>query len=185
MQPEIQEAANLPEKAFIKLVDVPLVTHKSRVRCGSYTTEWIARAVGLHPIPSNKILGGPMWFDLFRPVFPRDIKVLFKYRGMDSQEFDLSKKSDQQKLDWVRREVATNGKPIALLVRKGLLHWIAVCGYDNKSKVFYIYDSLHGDSSMNPFFPLGNNSIRYEELINIWKGRWWMKYRAIVVSVPK
>lgn len=182
MENDPSSGENLPKIAYISLKDVPLVRHISRARCGSYTAEWIARTIGVHPIPSNKIIKGPVWHDMFRPVFPRDMKTIFKFRGMDSVEVDLSKYTQIEKINWIKREIAIKRKPPALLIRTKALHWIAVCGYDDEKGYFYLYDSYYGDSSTNPFLPIGNNVIKYDDLLRVWKGRFWLKYRAIVIT---
>lgn len=182
MEPAAASSSTPPSRAYISLVDIPLVTHISKIRCGSYTTEWIARAVGLHPIPANKVLKGPIWFDVFRPILPTDMRALFKFRGMDSVEVDLRKYSDAERIEWIKREVAFKGKPPALLVRTKVLHWIAIGGYDDQQRIFYIYDSRYGFNSIDPSLPIGNNTIGYDELARIWRGRWWLKYKAIVIT---
>lgn len=172
----------LPAAAYIKLKDVPVVHHLSKIRCGSYTTEWIARAIGLHPIPANDLLHGPIWFDMFRPIVPSDMMKLFRFRGMECEEVDLNAFTDDQRLEWVKRQVAVIRKPPAILIKTKILHWIAVGGYDDKAKVFFIYDSRYGNSSIDPAFPIGNNSIPYDTFLKVWKGRWWLKYKAIVIT---
>ncbi len=180
---ESQLEVNLPIRSNISLKDVPLVRHNvSKTRCGYYTCEWIARAIGMHPVPSNDILKGRVWMDLFRPIFPRDMMALFKFRGMQSMEINLSRMTDDEKITWIKKEVALKRKPPALLIRAKPVHWIAVAGYDDERQVFYVYDSIYGDSSNNPFLPIGNASIGYNELIQKWRGRYWLKYKAIVIT---
>ncbi len=175
---------NFPKSAFIHLLDLPVIYHVSKIRCGSYSTEWIASSIGLHPNPSNNLLRGPVWYDIFRPVVPTDMMRLFRFRGMDCMEISLEKLTDEERILWVKNEIITKRIPPALLIRTKILHWIAVGGYDDESKVFFIYDSRYGDSSVNPHFPIGNNTIPYDVLTKVWRGRWWMKYKAIVV-IPK
>lgn len=173
---------NLPSVAYIGLKDIPLVTHQSRIRCGYYTAEWIARAIGLHPKPANEIIRGPLWFDIFRPVLPRDMMAIFKFRGMDSVQVDLSKFSVSERANWIKNEVTIKRKPPSILIRKKPLHWIAIGGYDDEKKIFYIYDSSFGLNSTNPNLPIGNSTIKYEDLDKLWTGGWFLNYRAIVIN---
>jgi hypothetical protein len=182
MEKEPYAKINIPRREYISLRDIPTVIHISKIRCGSYTTEWIARAMGLHPIPSNEIIRGPIWYDIFRPIFPSDMRLLFKRRGMESTEINLSKLNNQQRIDWIRGEIALKRKPPALLIRTRLLHWIAVGGYDDDRRLFYVYNSLHGSSSANAGLPIGNSVLGYDELVQLWRGRWWLNYRAIIVN---
>lgn len=181
MKPDLSTEP-LPPKAFIDITDIPKITHESLIRCGSYTTEWIARAVGLHPKPSNKVLSGPLWFDIFRPMFPRDMRTIFKFRGMESEEVDMRNLSNEDKLRWVKHEVVSRRWPPALLIKGKPVHWIAIGGYDDEKRVFYIYDSRFGLTSINPYLPIGNNVIGYDQLIKEWNGHFWLRYKAIVIT---
>ncbi len=173
---------HLPHEAYVKLVSNPLIKHWSHIRCGSYTSEWIAKAIGLHPPEANKLLWGPVWFDIFRPVLPSDMRKLFKFRGMTSVEVRLAELSHKEKLDWIKREVAIKKIPPALLIRTKTLHWIAIGGYNDKKKIFYVYDARFGADSLNSKLPIGNNTFTYSELLDLWSGRWFLKYIAIVVT---
>ena len=175
---------NFPRKDFIVLRDIPFFMQISKIRCGSYTTEWVARAVGTHPISSNRILPGPVWFDMFRPILPSKMRFLFKLRGLNSVEVDVSKFTDTEKIDWIKREISLKRKPPALLIRTRTMHWIAIGGYDDERRIFYTYNPLYGSYSTSPDFPIGNSSIGYDELIKVWSGRFWLKYRAVVINTP-
>lgn len=177
-----QPTVNLPSVDYISLRDIPHVEHISKIRCSSYTTEWIARAVGLHPIPANSLLRGPVWFDMFRPVIPTDMQKLFKLRGMSSVIMDMSSCTDEQRIEWIKREISVHKRPPALLIRTRILHWIAVGGYDDRTRTIFFYDSRYGASSMDPHLPIGNNIMSYDDLMTLWSGRWRMKYKALIVT---
>ncbi len=182
--PDTELNVNLPKISYIGIRDVPLVRHRSRIRCGYYTSEWVARAMGMHPVPFNDILSGHVWLDIFRPILPRDMMVLFKFRGLHSVQVNLHKATFEGRINWIKKEIALKRKPLTLLLRARPLHWIVICGYDDEKESFYVYDSMLGSSSTNPFLPIGNNRINYNELIHMWRGRFWLKYRAIAITDP-
>lgn len=172
----------LPAEAYIDAVSNPAIDHWSHMRCGSYTAEWVAKAVGIKKSSANKLLRGPVWFDIFRPMFPGDMRRLFSSHGMTSIEVVLTELSDAEKLQWIKGEIAIKKRPPVILTRTKTLHWIAIGGYDDLKRVFYIYDSMIGDSSLQPEFPIGNAQISYDKLLDIWRGRWFLKYIAITIT---
>lgn len=176
---------SLPKEAYIKAVNVPLITHWSKIRCGSYTAEWIARVVGVKPPSANSVLRGPVWFDVFRPVVPFDMRELFRFNGLTTIEVILNELTDREKIEWIKTQIVTTHRPPALLIQTKMLHWIAIAGYDDAKQIFYVYDSRFGKDSMNPELPIGNFTFTYEELLHRWRGRWWMRYVAILVTTVR
>lgn len=177
-----ENSSPLPEASCIEAVSNPAIDHWSHIRCGSYTSEWVAQAVGIKAAPSNRILRGPIWFDLFRPVTPGDMRRLFKARGMETIEIRLAGLSDEERLHWIKNEIATKKRPPVILTRAKTLHWLAVGGYDDRKKIFYIYDSRVGADSFNINLPIGNVEMAYDEVLKTWQGRFGMNYVAIVVT---
>lgn len=176
------DTIKFPQKGFIDPVMNPLIDHWSHFRCGSYTSEWVSRAVGIVNTPSNFLLRGPVWFDLFRPIVPSDMRKLFRAKGMTTIELNLSELGLDEKLNWIRNEIITKRRPPVLLIRTATLHWIAVGGYDDAQRLFYIYDARIGSDSYDPDLPIGNATISYNELLFLWSGRFIWHYVAIVVT---
>ena len=177
-----QSLPKLPAESYIDAVVNPAIDHWSRLRCGSYTAEWVAKAIGIQQPSANRLLRGPVWFDVFRPVFPGDMRRLFKSHGMSSIEVLLGELSDEERLNWIKSEVAIEKRSPVLLIRTKTLHWIAIGGYDDLKRVFYIYDSMAGENSLRPDLPIGNAQLGYDELLKMWRGRWFFKYVAITVT---
>ena len=172
----------LPAESYIDAVSNLIIDHWSSIRCGSYTSEWVAKAVGIKVPSSNRLLWGPMWFDLFRPVAPSDMRKLFKTRGMETVEMHFDEVSDEDRLFWIKNEIAINKRPPVLLIRARSLHWLAIGGYSDLKRMFYVYDSWIGTESFNINFPIGNAEMSYDQLLDEWKGRWFFQYVAIVVT---
>jgi len=173
---------NLPSEGYIHPVINPAIEHWSHFRCGSYTAEWVSRAVGIENTPSNFLLSGPVWFDLFRPIIPRDMRKLFKAKGMTTIEMHLSEFTLEEKLNWLKNEIVNLKRPPVVLIRTATLHWIAVGGYDDKKKLFYIYDSRIGVDSFGTVLPIGNSTMTYADMLFLWSGRMFWRYVAIVVT---
>jgi len=181
MPPAVSSDA-LPREAYIQAVTIPFISHWSKIRCGSYTSEWIARVVGVKPPPANSILKGPLWFDMFRPILPYEMREIFRFNGMESKKVVLKKYSDAERLEWIKRQIVSSGRPPALLIRTKILHWIAVAGYDDAREVFYVYDSRFGNDSLDLELPIGNFAFSYSELLERWHGRSFLRYIAIVIT---
>ena len=180
MQP--YHEALLPGRSCIDPVFLPEIEHWSSFRCGSYTADWVAKAIGIAHPPANLLLIGPIWFDLFRPITPRDMMELFKARGMNTVQIFLSKLSDAERLRWLKYQIAVRRRPPVLLIRTTTLHWLAVGGYDDDKEVFYVYDPNVGRVSTDLDLPIGNCMYRYDKLLRVWRGRWWLRYRSILVT---
>lgn len=174
---------SLPVRGIIDPIFPPHIEHWSHIRCGSYTSEWISKVIGIDEIPSNNLLFGPVWFDLFRPISPGDIRRLFKTKGMTTVEMRLDQFSHEEKLNWIRNEIVTFKRPPVILIRTPrLLHWIAIGGYDDNQRLFYFYDARIGKDSLETNLPIGNAVMTYEEILFWWSGRFSWNYVAIVVS---
>ncbi len=174
----------LPEEAYIQAVTIPFISHWSKIRCGSYTAEWVARVIGVKPkpVPVNSILRGPVWFDVFRPVLPYDMGKLLRFKGMKSLQVRLSEFSNREKIRWIKNQIVSTNRPPILLIRTKVLHWIAVAGYDDKKELFYVYDSRFGKNSLDSKMPIGNFTFSYDDLLSRWNGRWNLRFIALVIT---
>ena len=172
----------IPRQAFILMKETPFIQHVSHMPCGSYTSEWVARAIGLNILSANELLQGPLWHDYLRPIFPLTILKLLKMRGVEGMVVMMDQfTSPEQKIMWLKREIATEKKPVIILIKSTTLHWIVVCGYDDDDEVFYVYDPNFGDTSLNKDVTVGNKEVNYTRLLNDWKGRWNLQYTAVLV----
>ncbi len=172
----------LPPQAFIIFKENPYIEHLSLVRCGAYTSEWVAKALGIDGSATNDILLAPSWRDFLHPVFPLTILNLLKYRQLEGVSYRVdSYMPDDQKIDWIKREIVTHKKPLLLLTKATTLHWVVITGYDHERKVFYIYDPSFGKTSINNDIPIGNVEVDYMRLLHEWSGSWIFKYIAILI----
>lgn len=172
----------LPGKGILRPVLNPIIEHWSHLRCGSYTAEWVSLVLGIQNTPSNFLLKGPIWFDVFRPIVPSDMQKICMSKGMSTIQINLKDKTREERLTWIKEQLANKKTPPILLVRTKALHWIAIGGYNDASRVFYIYDPNIGNDSTSEKLPIGNSYILYDDLMFIWKGRWKFQYRVLLVT---
>lgn len=176
------EEDRLPDAMIIPFVGIPFVRQISHMRCGSYTAEWISKAMGFYIKSANDVLSGPVWHDYLRVILPATILKLLKIRGIEGIVTNVDAVlSVDQKIDWLRRELYLRKKPIILLVRTNLLHWVVLAGYDDAKKVFYIYDPNYGDTSLNSDLPIGNRAYDYDRLVDLWGGKWGMRFMIVLI----
>lgn len=176
------ESEELPEQFIIPISKTPVIEHISRLRCGAYTSEWVAVAMGLDVKSSNEIFKEESWKDLLRPMLPLTVLKLLEERGLQGISTSLSPYVDEQKLFWLRHELFTKKKPVLVLIKTSTLHWIVVAGYDNRRQIFFVYDPNFGRTSINEDVPIGNKEIAYGVLLEEWSGSMIFKYNVLVIS---
>ena len=147
--------------------------------CGGYTIKAILSAYGMddgkHPkkyLPSiNKSLGF---------TTPKTIQRVLKKYKIKSQIKIAHDIPYNEKLKLIKREIDKNNFIILLigngyskngeyswLKQKLIAHWITIWGYDDKKRVFYIYDSYNHKKEI---VPIGNVKRDYLQLLRDWKG---------------
>jgi hypothetical protein len=172
----------LPPQAFIIFKENPSIEHLSLIRCGAYTSEWVAKALGIDGPKTNDILQAPSWHDYFHPVFPLTILHLLKERHLESTSYKVDAyMTAEQKINWIQREIVTHKKPLLLLIKAATLHWVVITGYDDERKVFYVYDPSFSTTSLSADIAIGNMEVDYMRLLHEWSGSWIFKYIAILI----
>ena len=177
-----KETKELPPTMIIPFVGIPFVEQISHMRCGSYTAEWISKAMGFHIRSANDVLQGPVWHDYLRAILPLTVLKLLKIRGIEGVVINIDAVlSLERKIDWLKRELYLRKKPILLLIKATTLHWIVLAGYDDEKKLFYVYDPNRGKTSLNKDLPIGNIALDYQRLISLWEGRWNFRFTAVLI----
>lgn len=159
--------------------------------CGGYTIKAILSAYNLdngrHPKkylpPKIKSLGF---------TTPKLIQETLKHYGLDAPIKRANKFSDDKKIRSIKRELDKD-RPVILLIGNGyspignfselrmncVSHWITVWGYDDKEKVFFIYDSYVDPKSYDTI-PSGNVKRTYEQVLRDWKGAFYFRIKSFL-----
>ena len=171
-----------------KIIDVkPKKYLQQGIRyCGGYTIKAILSAYnrddGRHP---KEYL--PRLTRFIRFATPKVIQQEFHKHNFEAPIRRANNFSNNQKINLLKKELNKN-HPIVILVGNGytpkgkyisvqrhlISHWISIWGYDNKEKVFFIYDSY-----CNPKYydkvPVGNVKRTYNQILRDWKGAIYTK----------
>lgn len=152
--------------------------------CGGYTIKAILSAYKLDDgrkpneyLPSlKKSLGF---------TTPKIIQRVLKTYRINSQIKNADKLSDKEKIELIKNEINKN-HPVVILIGNGyskkgkyswlqrqlIAHWISVWGYNDKEKVFYIYDSF---AHKKENIPIGNVKRTYSQVLRDWNGAFYTK----------
>jgi len=107
-------------------------------------------------------------------------KILQSY-GISAQRGDTKNLSDEQRIELLKK-IIDEDKIVMLRIGNGfsksgkynsfvasfLGHWITLWGYNDKEKVFYIYDSYISLKRHDKTIPIGNVKRTYAEIVRDW-----------------
>jgi len=165
---------------------------QGKVHCGVYTAKAVLEAFGkgVHRNPReyhvsflNKITGC-----MFRD---QDLVNVFKKYGLQTKVKCAKNLEGEQKLQ-VLKKTLLNNRPIPVFISNGYKytkngieyselksflvgHIISVWGYNDKEKVFYIYDSAVPKSHYDKI-SIGNIKRTYKEFLRDWQGAIYRKF---------
>ncbi|MBI5002162.1 C39 family peptidase [Candidatus Woesearchaeota archaeon] len=159
--------------------------------CGGYTIKAILSAYNLddgrHPkkylLPKVKSLGF---------TTPKLIQETLKKYGFDAPIKRANKLSDDRKIQSIKKELDKN-RPVILLIGNGysstgkysalrmncISHWISVWGYNDKEKIFFIYDSYVDKKSYDKIL-VGNVKRTYKQVLRDWKGTFYFRTKSFL-----
>ena len=165
---------------------------QGKVHCGVYTAKAVLEAFGkgtyknpveYHVNFLNKITGC-----MFRN---QDLVNVFNKYGLKTK-FECAKNLEGEQKLQVLKKTLLNNKPIPVFISNGYKytkneieysefksflvgHIISVWGYNDKEKVFYIYDSAVPKSHYDKI-PIGNIKRTYKEFFRDWQGAIYKKF---------
>lgn len=161
--------------------------------CGAYSVKGILSAFDrdskghpkeYHPIWLGKLTGG---------TFGKNYWVnVLKHYGIDAEFKTARNLSPVEKINLLKSLVTKNA-PVMIRIGNGyfrsnnynpllgkiVTHWITLWGYDDKEKVFYVYDSGLTKNLYDKNVPIGNIKRTYNEILRDWNfGAWqpWTWY---------
>ncbi len=161
--------------------------------CGGYTIKGVLSAFGKDD--GRK----PEHYTHFYSTINFILKKLKKY-GLKAIRHNAKKLSDKERLEILKNNLRKNHLVI-LRIGNGYMqngkfnymralligHWISVWGFDDKKRIFYLYDSATPIKSWKKNLPVGNVTRTYETVLRDWRfgGRFGFgigKYKYVVVQ---
>lgn len=158
--------------------------------CGAYSVKGILSAFGkdhkghpkeYHPIWLGRLTGG---------TFGKNYWVnVLKHYGIDADFKTAKNLSPVEKISLLK-SLLTKNIPIMIRIGNGYFrsnaynpvlgkvvpHWITLWGYDDKEKVFYVYDSGLTKNLYDGDVPIGNTKRTYDEILRDWNFGVWQPW---------
>lgn len=150
--------------------------------CGAYSVKAILSAYGkdnkqhpkaYHPHWIGRVTG----FTFGRTYW---VNILRNY-GIHAEVGRAKHLSDEKKLIFLKSLLATNnpvmirigngywrGNSFNLILSKVIPHFITLWGYDDRNKLFYVYDSGLSPEYYTNNIPIGNTIRTYSEILRDW-----------------
>ena len=162
--------------------------------CGCYTIKAVVSAFGQNSNKHPKEYH-PRKHRLTGLMLPKDMLKALQMNGLKGKLYTANGFLEKQKIDVLKKALDKN-QPVILLVGNGyswtgkysairrflISHWISLWGYDDKKKIFYVYDSIIGNENVNKL-PTGNTTRTYKEILRDWRGTFYTsKYLYLVVK---
>jgi len=155
--------------------------------CGGYTAKAIITSFGFDtPHHPKELYLTKLGKIICSSSEPSSWRKVFENHGLKASNGSCIFKTQKEKLDFIR-ECILNNTRIMIRVGKGRNsnneystvraalagHWISIWGFNDETKVFYIYDSSVKKKYYSKNLELGNTIRDYEQVINEWKLGWW------------
>ena len=179
----MQKNSKLPEKFVLSRAPKEYLK-QGWSHCGAFSIKGILGAYNkdveknpreYHIFWWNRITGAGLYRNYY-------VDVLKKY-GIDADARNANSLYDNQKLTLLKKLLRKN-IPVMVLIGNGYLsngkyspfrasiisHWLTVWGYNDKEKVFYVYDSCVPKEFYDKGIPIGNKKRTYSEVLRDWKG---------------
>ncbi len=164
--------------------------------CGGYTIKAVLSAYDLDDRRHPKYYL-PSLMQIILPTIPKSIQKVLEEHGFKASIKRANNLSDNKKIEAIKKEINKN-HPVILFIGNGytssgkyyslgtnfLSHWISVWGYDNKRKVFFIYDS-YIDPRYYDKIPIGNVKRSYKQVLRDWKGVFYFKSFVYIPVIKK
>lgn len=148
--------------------------------CGGYTIKAILSAYDKDDNKKPEEYTGRLSI-----VTSKRIKNILEHYGLSANIKMAYKFSKNKKIEILKNEL-NNNHPLILLIGNGyfkngeyfwlkrylIAHWISILGYNDKEKIFYLYDPYINKKEN---IPIGNVKRYYSQLLRDWKGTFYTK----------
>ena len=164
-------------------MDEALFYRQTLNNCGPYAVMGILNILKNQTHNPETLAAETTWRMHKNLTFPQGvINLLHKYR-VNTKEFILKNKSDNEKIDWIKKTLPC-GRPIVVLIKVNhIQHYVTIIGYDENGLM--AYDSLQEKRKDNPRQTVTDNSMyagngyyTNEEFLALWnKGGYKIFFR--------
>lgn len=173
--------------------------------CGAYSVKGILSAYGLDSKELPEEYHTNLVSRLTGVGFLKNYYVnVLKRHGLEAEGNNASGVSDKEKLELLKGLISRN-TPVMIVIGNGYTregkyhpwramvygHWITLWGYNDKKKMFYVYDSYTSPQFYNKNIPIGNVERTYDQVLRDWKGALntrvllgWGDYYYIEINTP-
>ncbi|MCA9386307.1 hypothetical protein KC717_06705 [Candidatus Dojkabacteria bacterium] len=158
--------------------------------CGVYTAKGILEAYDKFDFDQPEELHNSLLGRLTGSLTPKMLKNVLETNGLNST-IGIAQGSDKQKIEIIKEEIL-NDRPVIVLIGNGykkdgsfskfkksyMSHWISVWGFNDETKVFYLYDSCVPRELYSKNIPIGNIERSYERVVEDWSGSFYRNLLA-------
>lgn len=184
---------SLPNKYILLIKPKEYMVQEGPGHCGAYSVKGILSAVGKdskdHPKEYHLFWLGRLTGGTFGKNYW--INVLEHY-GINA-EFKTAKDLPSDEKINLLKTLLNQETPVMIRIGNGyfrsnkynpklgkiITHWITLWGYDERKKVFYVYDSGLTKNLYDKSIPTGNTKRTYDQILRDWSfGQWqpWCWY---------
>ena len=160
---------------------------QGRNHCGVYTVKGIMSALEQDIYKDPRDYHISLFGKVSGALLPGGLSKVLKHHRLDPTIKKADNLPDKQKLEILKKELL-RGYPVILAVGNGYKedgsysgfkasytgHWISLWGFDDRKKVFYLYDSAAPLVSWNRSIPIGNVKRTYSQVLRDWHGSFYM-----------
>lgn len=173
--------------------------------CGAYSVKGILSAYGLDSKELPEEYHTNLVSRLTGVGFLKNYYVsVLKRHGLEAEGKNASGLSDKEKLELLKGLISRN-IPAMIVISNGYTregeyltwragvfsHWITLWGYDDKERMFYVYDSYTSPQFYSKNMQVGNVKRTYDEILRDWRGALstrvllgWGDYYYIEIKTP-
>lgn len=175
----------LPDK-FILTTKPTNYLHQGLSHCGAYSVKAILEAYGLDTKNHPKYYHPHLLGRVIGTTYGRQYYVnILKNNGVEAKAKTAEGITAEERI-FLLKKLLNRDTPIMIRIGNGYLtntynpiigkiaaHWITLWGYDDKNKMFYVYDSGLSKKYWDKNVPIGNTTRTYKEILRDWRfGKW-------------
>ena len=178
-------------KAVTLNMDSALYYRQTLNNCGPYSVMAVVNILTEQKLDPEILAKEMRWRIIKNLTFPQGVVDLLRSYSVESKEFVLKNRTDDEKAVFLRNRI-DEGCPVILLIKvHHIQHYVTVLGYDENG--FMLYDSMQEKNPQNfrmtvtdARCSVGNRYYTERELLDLWDAggfKAFFKNWAVVCSV--